>query len=104
MRQLLVGPAGAGKTRQVLEIIQDYLARGAGQKLLVLLPTESLTSHFQALLLDNGQLKGFTGQFLFTFHSLSYSLVSQKKIFTLARPHQKVLLLEKVLQKNCPPY
>lgn len=103
MRELWVGPAGTGKTQRVLEIIEDYLTRQEGQKLLVLLPTESLVTHFKALLLTQKSLPGFVGQFLFTFHGLSYFLASQKRSFTLAGNHQKILLLEEVLKQNCPP-
>jgi ATP-dependent helicase/nuclease subunit B len=75
-RTLLIGPAGAGKTRAVMDAVRPLLAPQRGgeaglRRFLVLVPTYSQAEHLKRRFLRQGGLEGLLDRGVVTFEQLA---------------------------------
>ena len=76
-RQLLLGPAGVGKSHRLRErFVEAMQAEGAAETLL-LVPTASYRDHTRNLVLREGGLRGFSDAAVCTFRDLLERLFSE---------------------------
>lgn len=99
-RKLVLGRAGTGKTRLVLNFFQEHLlGRGTG-KALFILPTASQAEHVKDLLLRPGRLKGIIDTDITNFASLArYYFMGRNRGRALGEA-EKYLLLQRLLKEE----
>lgn len=105
LKKLLVGPAGCGKTHQVLlefhrylELAPDPLARDA----FLILPSAEHVDRMTTLALQSG-LTGFFHHRITTFSSLLRSLFFSSD-YAMASSSSRFLIMKEILQQNTWPH
>ena len=76
-RQLVLGPAGAGKSHRLRESFVEALRGGGAAETLLLVPTASYRDHTRNLVLREGGLRGFSDAAVCTFPDLLERLFSE---------------------------
>ncbi len=66
-RELLLGPAGCGKTHRILELYLAELEAGRESQVLLLVPTASFREHTRNTVLRRGRVQAFRGNSVATF-------------------------------------
>lgn len=103
-RQVVLGRAGSGKTRYLLEKLLPFIQDREERSVLFLVPTYSQVEHLKRVLLGFPKVEGFLDLFLYTFTSLPEFSLKETLIRDLAGPRMRDLILEKVLQENTYPF
>lgn len=78
-RQLLLGPAGVGKSHRLRERFVEAMQAGGAAETLLLVPTASYRDHTRNLVLREGGLRGFSDAAVCTFHDLLERLFSESR-------------------------
>ncbi len=103
-RVLLVGRAGSGKTRAVLERFALGLEHAGEQEPLLLLPTVSQANHLKRLLLSRAEsVRGLLDRGVLTFTSLAERVLRHRPIGELLSGLRQDLLLRGALRDAAPP-
>ena len=76
-RQLVLGPAGVGKSHRLRESFVEALRAGGAAETLLLVPTSSYRDHTRNLVLREGGLRGFSDAAICTFPDLLERLFSE---------------------------
>ena len=76
-RQLLLGPAGVGKSHRLRERFVAAMQAGGAAETLLLVPTASYRDHTRNLVLREGGLRGFSDAAVCTFRDLLERLFSE---------------------------
>ena len=76
-RQLVLGPAGVGKSHRLRESFVEALRGGGAAETLLLVPTASYRDHTRNLVLREGGLRGFSDAAVCTFPDLLERLFSE---------------------------
>lgn len=102
-KRLILGRAGAGKTRRLLDRLAAAIAAGNPARTLLLVPTLSQASHLKRLLLSRyPDLRGFFDESLVTFTSLAERFSPELPIRDLLSGRRQDLLVRRVLADPPP--
>jgi len=97
-RTLLLGRAGSGKTRSILDRLIPHLSKGRESGALLLVPTLSQANHLKRLLLSRrADLPGFFDRGILTFTGLAELLLPGRSIRELLSGMRQDLLIRQVL-------
>ena len=97
-RFLILGRAGSGKTRLILEKWIDFLKQNREDEVIFLLSTSSQVEHLRDQILKKGGISGFFDQNLFTFTGLSEKILESYSAGDLISELEKDLILTEILQ------
>lgn len=98
-RELLIGPAGCGKTHRVLERYLAEVEAGREEQVLLLVPTASFRDHTRNTVLRSGRVRAFSGGSVATFDDLTRE--SPRPELTGAR---RELMVRRILRELDLPY